>query len=77
MAINVNNREADSLTREFADMEGVGISQAIVIAMREALDRRGKAKTSLQAVARLCAKHGIAVPIHSRKPLAKSIYDAM
>jgi len=77
MAINVNNREADLLTREFADIEGVGISEAIVIAMREAIERRRRSETSRESVVRLRAKHGIAVPEHARKPLAKSAYDAM
>ena len=34
MPINVNNAEADGLTRKFARMSGVGITEAIVIAMR-------------------------------------------
>ena len=40
MAINVNNAEADALTREFATMAGVSITDAIVIAMKEAIERR-------------------------------------
>ncbi|TIW03645.1 MAG: hypothetical protein E5V74_08585, partial [Mesorhizobium sp.] len=40
MTININNKEADSLTRTLARIEGVGITEAIVIAMREALERR-------------------------------------
>lgn len=39
MPINVNNPEADALTRTFAEMAGVGITEAIVIAMREAIAR--------------------------------------
>ena len=47
MAINVNNREADALAREFAEMEGVGITEAIIIAMKEAIGRRRKAESPL------------------------------
>jgi antitoxin VapB len=77
MAINVNNREADALTREFANMEGIGISEAIVIAMREAIERRRKTEAQQEIVAQLRAKHGISIPDRARKPLAKAVFDAM
>jgi antitoxin VapB len=34
MPIDVNHQEADVLTRKFAAMAGVGITEAIVIAMK-------------------------------------------
>ncbi len=36
MPINVSNPDADALKREFAQTEGVSITNAIVIAMKEA-----------------------------------------
>ena len=44
MPIKVNNPQADALTRKFAEMAGVGITDAIVIAMREAIERRNRAR---------------------------------
>jgi len=38
MPINVTNEQADTLTREFARLENVSITDAIVIAVREAID---------------------------------------
>lgn len=53
MPINVNNPEADALTRRFAHMAGVSITDAIVIAMKEAIERRRVAESPLQTAARL------------------------
>ena len=77
MPINVNNPEADSLTRKFADMAGVGITDAIVIAMKEAIARRRAAETPLETAARLRAQYGITLTDEMRKPLPKKVFDDM
>lgn len=77
MAINVNNAEADALTRRFAGMAGVGITDAIVIAMKEAIARRRAGETPLETAARLRAKHGLRAGKRVRQPLPDSAYDAM
>lgn len=77
MAINVNNREADALTRRFAHMTGVGITDAIVIAMREAIARRRGEETPRETAMRLRAKHGIAIDEATRKPLSRKVFDDM
>jgi antitoxin VapB len=77
MAINVNNPEADALTRKFAQMAGVGITDAIVIAMKEAIERRRNAETPLQTAARLREKHGVALDATARKLLPREAYDEM
>lgn len=77
MAINVNNPEADALTRAFADLAGVGITEAIVIAMKEAIEHRRRAETPLQTAIRLREKHGINLTATARKPLPREAYDEM
>ncbi len=77
MPINVNNPEADALTRKFAQLEGVGITDAIVIAMREAIERRRGAETPRQTAARLRAKHGVNLAETARAPLPKEAFDEM
>lgn len=77
MAINVNNREADALTRKFAHMAGVSISEAIVIAMKEAIAKRSNAETPRQTAMRLREKHGIALNNQAQKPLPREAFDAM
>ena len=77
MAINVNNPEADALTRKFAQIAGVGITDAIVIAMKEAIERRRRVETPRQTAARLRAKHGITLGAKAWKPLSREAFDQM
>jgi antitoxin VapB len=77
MAINVNNPEADALTRQFAQMAGVGITDAIVIAMREAINRRSRNETPLETAARLRAKYEVVPGKKTNRPLPRHVFDAM
>ncbi|MCP3731305.1 type II toxin-antitoxin system VapB family antitoxin [Sphingomonas sp. MG17] len=77
MAINVNNAEADALTRKFAGIAGVGITDAIVIAMREAIQRRCRSESPRETAARLLQEHGIASTAAARKPLPRKVFDEM
>ncbi|QUS42149.1 hypothetical protein RPMA_27515 [Tardiphaga alba] len=75
MPINVNNPEADALTREFAKLADVSITDAIVIAMTEAIERRRKGETPLQTAARLRAKYGVTLGEKAKKPLPREAFD--
>ncbi|AYM84861.1 type II toxin-antitoxin system VapB family antitoxin (plasmid) [Agrobacterium tumefaciens] len=77
MPINVNNPEADALTRKFAHIAGVSITEAIVIAMKEAIERRRNAETPLQTAARLRKKHGVSLDAAAKKPLPREAFDEM
>lgn len=77
MPIHVSNPEADALTREFAELVGVGITEAIVIAMKEAIERRHATETPRQTAARLREKHGVALSEQARKPLPQEAFDEM
>lgn len=77
MALNVNNLEADALTRRFAEMVGVGITDAIVIAMKEAIARRRDAETPLETAARLRRKYGVSLRPAAQQPLPREAFDAM
>ncbi|MDR2154347.1 MAG: type II toxin-antitoxin system VapB family antitoxin [Burkholderiaceae bacterium] len=77
MPINVNNPEADALTRKFAALAGVGITEAIVIAMKEAIARQQTAPTPLETAARLREKHRIILDPRARKPLPGAVFDAL
>jgi antitoxin VapB len=77
MPLNVNNPEADALTRKFAQIAGVSLTDAIVIAMKEAIARRRRAETPRQTAARLREKHGVALREEARKPLPKAAFDEM
>lgn len=77
MPINVNNPEADALTRKFAGLAGVGITDAIVIAMKEAIARRLEAESPLETAARIRKKYGVSLSAEARKPLPRKIFDEM
>jgi antitoxin VapB len=77
MTINITNKEADNLTRKFAELEGVSLTEAIIIAMREAIERRRNAATPLETAARLRAEFGIELTDQARRPLPRSVFDEM
>lgn len=77
MTINVDNPEADALTRTFAELAGVGIDGAIVIAMKEAIERRRNAETPRETAARLREKHGVVLAQAARAPLPREAFDDM
>lgn len=77
MTINITNGEADRLTRKLAEMEGVGITEAVVIAMREALENRLRRETPRETAARLRKQYGITLTERARKPLPRSVFDEM
>ncbi|MFZ1495134.1 MAG: type II toxin-antitoxin system VapB family antitoxin [Candidatus Competibacter denitrificans] len=77
MPINVNNPEADALTRKFAGIMGVGLTEAIIIAMKEAIARRRTAETPLEIAARIRKKYGVSLSDDARQPLPKPVFNAM
>jgi antitoxin VapB len=58
-------------------MAGVGITDAIVIAMKEAIARRRSAETPRETAAKLREKHGISLGAKVRKPLPRQTFDEM
>ena len=77
MALNITSRKADELTRKFAQMEGVSLSDAIAIAMQEAIDRRRQAEPIEDTVNRVLKKHGIVPSPTAHQPLPKQVFDDM
>ncbi|WP_029347744.1 MULTISPECIES: type II toxin-antitoxin system VapB family antitoxin [Mesorhizobium] len=71
------DRPTDRLTRAFAKVEGVRITEAIVIAMREALERWRNRETPLETAARLRAEFGIELSKQARNPLPRPVYDQL
>jgi antitoxin VapB len=74
MALNIRNVEADALARRLAEIEGKEITQAVIIALREAIDRRSKRETASETAKRILARHGIKPHAGTSKPLPRSVY---
>jgi len=77
MTINITNKDADKLTRTLAQMEGVGLTEAVVIAVTEALARRRNSESPVETAARLRAEFGIHLTEEARRPLPRSVYDEL
>jgi antitoxin VapB len=77
MAINITNPEADRLTRQLAKIDGVNLTEAVVIALREAIARRRQRETPLETAERLRQEFGIQLSEQARRPLPRSVYDEM
>jgi antitoxin VapB len=77
MTINITNKEADSLARQFAKIEGTTLTDAIVTALREAIAQRRGRETPQQTAARLRAEFGLELPERARRPLPRAVYDEM
>lgn len=75
MTINISNAEADRLTRRLADIEGVGVTEAILIAMKEALARRRSKETVSETAEKIRRELGIVLTDQMRRPLSREAWD--
>ena len=77
MALNITNRRADQLARQLAKMEGVSISDAVTIAVEEAIARRRRSEPMRDKVRRILKDHGIQPSPTASEPLPREVYDEM
>lgn len=77
MAINITNEEADKLIRKFAKLTGRNMTEAIILAVNEAIESRTNVETPLATAERLRRKYGFRIKDENRKPLPQSVYDEM
>lgn len=73
MVLNIRNREADRLARQLAQMDQTGLTEAVVLALKEAIARRLKADSPSQVAAKILERHGLAFQ-PGRKPVPASAY---
>ncbi|MET3614969.1 antitoxin VapB [Rhizobium aquaticum] len=76
MVLNIRNQEADRLARELAEMEQTGLTEAVVVALKEAIERRARAQSPRDAAARLLEKHCLAFQ-PERKPVSPDAYHSL
>jgi antitoxin VapB len=74
MALNIRNAEADALARRLAEIEGKEITQAVIIALREAIERRAKRETPSETARRILERHGIRPHAGTSKPVPRRVY---
>lgn len=74
MTISIRNKEADELARRLADLDHVSITDAVVTALKEAVDKRADRETPTETARRILARHGITLDEAMRKPVSPSAY---
>jgi antitoxin VapB len=77
VTINIDNPQADQLTRQFAKIANVGITEAVILAMNEAIARRRLAETPAETAARIRAKYGVVLSDQAKVPLPKAAWDEL
>jgi len=73
MTISIRNPEADALARRLAQLEQTSITDAVVAALREAVDARIRKETPTETARRILARRGLSFP-KKRKPVPDSAY---
>ncbi len=73
MTLSIRNPEADTLARRLAEIEGASITDAVVIALKEALDTRIRQETPTETARRILAKRGLAFR-SDRRPIQDEAY---
>ena len=74
MTINIRNPQVDKLARRLADMEGKPITEAVEIALKEAVARRIASETPQDTAARILRKHGVTLSPTASIPVDRSVY---
>ena len=73
MTLSIRNREADRLARQLADMEQTTITDAVVIALKDAVRIRTKRVDPIESGQMILAKYGLSFPA-DRRPVPDSVY---
>ncbi|MBD3818155.1 type II toxin-antitoxin system VapB family antitoxin [Brevundimonas diminuta] len=76
MTLSIRNPEADKLARRLAEIDQTSITDAVVIALREAITNRAKLETPSQTAQRLLARRGLAFR-PDRKPVPAGAYHEL
>jgi len=77
MVLNIRNPRADALASELAELQGTSITEAVVIALDEAVRARRTRESSAELVDRLLKKHGITLTEEMRKPVPQEVWDEL
>ncbi len=73
MTLSIRNREADLLARQLAAMEQTSITDAVVIALKDAVRARTRREGPIASAQRILREEGLAF-VHDRKPVPDSVY---
>lgn len=73
MTLNIRNEEADALARELARIDGTTITDAVISALKETLDKRIRQETPRETAKRILTQRGLAFK-SNRQPVPPDAY---
>ncbi len=73
MTLSIRSPEADRLARQLADIEKTTITEAVVIALKDAVRARKPRVDPIESAQRILAEHGLSFP-PDRQPVPQSAY---
>jgi len=73
VTLSIRNPEADVLARRLAEIDQTSITDAVVVALKEAINARIRRETPSETAQRILAKRGLALR-EGRKPLPQDAY---
>ncbi len=73
MTLSIRNPEADLLAKRLAKLEGGTVTQAVIVALREAIAARMKEETPQETARKILARRGLAF-VPGRRPAPPEAY---
>lgn len=73
MTLSIRNPEADALARRLAQIDQTSITDAVVVALKEAIQSRIRQESPSETAKRLLARRGLAFK-PDRKPVPDSVW---
>ena len=74
MTLSIRNAEADALARRLAKMDDTTVTEAVVVALREAIAARVKRESPAETARRILARRGLRFS-ESRRPVPSEAYN--
>jgi antitoxin VapB len=76
MTLSIRSPEADSLARRLAQLEELTITEAVVVALKEAIQKRVNQESPSETARRLLTKRGLAFR-EGRKPVPEGVWHEL
>ena len=73
MTLSIRNPEADALAKRLARLEDTTVTDAVIVALREAIAARIRRESPSDTAQRILARHGLSFP-KDRRPVPPEAY---
>jgi antitoxin VapB len=76
MTLSIRNPEADQLAKRLAKLEDTTVTEAVIVALREAIAARAKREPARETARKILARRGLAFP-ERRRPVPPEAYHEL